>query len=133
MKNKASYLIIVSLLLSIQIFSQQNYVSKVWVADNGDGTYHNPVLYSDYSDPDAIRVGSDYYMTASSFNCTPGLPILHSKDLVNWRIINYALKKQIPEDVSIHPNMAKEFGHLLFGFIKMNFIFFIPIQNMVFI
>ena len=75
MKNKVSYLIIVSLLLSLQIFSQQNYVSKVWVADNGDGTYRNPVLYSDYSDPDAIRVGSDYYMTASSFNCTPGLPI----------------------------------------------------------
>ena len=77
----------------------QESVSKVWVADNGDGTYKNPVLYADYSDPDVIRVGNDYYMTASSFNCTPGLPILHSKDLVNWRIINHALKKQIPEAV----------------------------------
>lgn len=73
--------------------------SKVWVADNGDGTYKNPILYADYSDPDAIRVGDDYYMTASSFNCIPGLPILHSKDLVNWKLIGYALSKQKPLDV----------------------------------
>src|SRR6188768_967595 len=73
--------------------------SKVWVADNGDGTYKNPILYADYSDPDAIRVGDDYYMTASSFNCIPGLPILHSKDLVNWKLIGYALSKQKPLEV----------------------------------
>ena len=65
--------------------------SQVWISDKNNGTYQNPVLYSDYSDPDVIRVGDDFYMTASSFNCVPGLPILHSKDLVNWRIINYAL------------------------------------------
>jgi beta-xylosidase len=81
----------------------KNYISKVWVADQGDGTYKNPILFSDYSDPDAIRVGDDYYMTASSFNCTPGLPILHSKDLVNWSIIAYALQKQIPEEVFNKP------------------------------
>jgi beta-xylosidase len=126
MKNKASYLIIVSLLLSLQNFSQQNYVSKVWVADNGDGTYHNPVLYSDYSDPDAIRVGSDYYMTASSFNCTPGLPILHSKDLVNWRIINYALKKQIPEDVFNTPQHGKGVWAPTIRFYKNEFYIFYP-------
>lgn len=62
-----------------------------WYSDMGDGNYRNPVLYTDYSDPDAIRVGDDYFMTASSFCCTPGLPILHSKDLVNWKVINYAL------------------------------------------
>ena len=78
---------------------QENFVSKAWVADKGNGTYKNPILHSDYSDPDVIRVGEDYYLTASSFNCTPGLPILHSKDLVNWRLINYALKKQPPFDV----------------------------------
>lgn len=55
--------------------------------------YHNPILFSDYSDPDAIRVGDDYYMTASSFTYFPGLPILHSKDLINWTLINYAIKK----------------------------------------
>lgn len=47
-------------------------------ADNGNGTYTNPILYSDYSDPDVILVGDKYYMTASSFNCVPGLPILES-------------------------------------------------------
>src|SRR3954469_9945584 len=73
-----------------------NYVSKVWVADNGDGTYKNPILHADYSDPDAIRVGNDFYMTSSSFEDVPGLPILHSKDLVNWTIIGYALKRQPP-------------------------------------
>ena len=63
-----------------------------WIADRGDGTFQNPILHADYSDPDVIRVGDDFYMTASSFNCTPGLPILHSKDLVNWTIINHAIK-----------------------------------------
>lgn len=77
----------------------ENNYSKVWVADQGDGTYKNPILYADYSDPDAIRVGDDYYMTASSFNCIPGLPILHSKDLVNWKLIGYALSKQKPLEV----------------------------------
>lgn len=72
------------------------HVSSVWVADQGDGTYRNPVLYADYSDPDVVRVGDDYYMTASSFNCTPGLPVLHSQDLVNWHIIGHALKRQVP-------------------------------------
>src|SRR6188472_2015947 len=71
-------------------------VSKVWVADLGNGSYKNPVLHADYSDPDACRVGDDFYMTASSFNAIPGLPILHSKDLVNWTIIGYALKRQPP-------------------------------------
>ena len=79
-----------------------NY-SQVWVADNGDGTYKNPIINADYSDPDAIRVGDDYYMTSSSFNCIPGLPILHSKDMVNWELVNYALKKQPPFDVYDKP------------------------------
>jgi len=72
------------------------YVSKVWVADQGNGTYKNPVLNADYSDPDAIRVGDDFYMIASSFDAVPGLPILHSRDLVNWKIIGHALKRQPP-------------------------------------
>ena len=71
-------------------------VSKVWVADNGNGTYKNPILHADYSDPDAVRVGEDYYMTSSSFEDVPGLPILHSKDLVNWKLIGHALKRQPP-------------------------------------
>ncbi|KDN56700.1 glycoside hydrolase family 43 protein [Flavobacterium seoulense] len=74
-------------------------VSKVWVSDLENGKYKNPVLYADYSDPDVCRVGKDYYMTASSFNCIPGLPILHSNDLVNWKLVNYALPKQPPFEV----------------------------------
>mgnify|MGYP001118152164 FL=1 len=72
------------------------YRSEVWVSDEGNGMYRNPVLHADYSDPDVCTVGEDYFLTASSFNCTPGLPILHSKDLVNWKIVNYALKKVEP-------------------------------------
>ncbi len=65
----------------------------LWTPDRGDGTYRNPVLYADYSDPDVVRVGPDFYLTSSSFNCLPGLPILHSKDLVNWTIIGHALPR----------------------------------------
>ena len=72
------------------------YRSEVWVSDEGNGMYRNPVLHADYSDPDVCAVGGDYFLTASSFNCIPGLPILHSKDLVNWKIVNYALKKVEP-------------------------------------
>ena len=72
-----------SLLLALPLAAQEkNYVSEVWVADQGNGKYKNPILYADYSDPDACRVGDDFYMTSSSFNCLPGLQILHSKDLV---------------------------------------------------
>ena len=80
-----------------------NPTSKVWVADNGDGTYKNPIIHADYSDPDVIRVGNDYYLVASSFNAVPGLPILHSRDLVNWEIIGHALPRQPPYDVFSKP------------------------------
>lgn len=89
MKSK---LFLTFILLKITLFAQ------VKSPDNGNGTYTNPIIHADYSDPDAIRVGDDYYLVASSFNCIPGLPILHSKDLVNWTLINHALKKQPPFD-----------------------------------
>ena len=73
-------------------------VSEVWVADMGNGKYRNPIINADYSDPDAIQVDGNYYMTASSFCNLPGLPILHSKDLVNWTIANYAVKTLEPAD-----------------------------------
>jgi len=63
-----------------------------WLPDQGDTTYCNPIIHADYSDPDVVRIGADFYLTASSFNCTPGLPVLHSPDLVNWTIIGHALK-----------------------------------------
>ena len=83
--------------------SAQTSVSKTWVADQGNGTYKNPVLYADYSDPDICRVGDDYYMTASSFNCLPGLPILHSKDLVNWTLIGHAVASSLAPHTNTRP------------------------------
>ncbi|RKD91094.1 glycoside hydrolase family 43 protein [Mangrovibacterium diazotrophicum] len=72
--------------------------AQPWNADLGNGKYKNPILFADYSDPDVCRVGDDYYMTASSFNCVPGLPVLHSKDMVNWELIGYALEQLPPVD-----------------------------------
>ncbi len=94
----------------MQTFSPTKHQSKPaiaasgafpWQPDCGDGTYRNPIIYADYSDPDVVRVGEDFYLTASSFNCTPGLPILHSRDLVNWTLINHAVKN-LP-----HPRYAE--------------------------
>ena len=85
-------------LLFLPIISVAQYKSSVWSPDNGDGTYTNPVINADYSDPDVCVVGDDYYMTASSFNCIPGLPILHSKDLVNWEIIGHAITELTPNE-----------------------------------
>lgn len=88
--NKTFMMLLAAVSMTV---NAQHYQSQVWSPDNGDGTYTNPVINADYSDPDVCvgASGEDYYMTASSFQCTPGLPILHSKDLVNWEIINYAL------------------------------------------
>ena len=92
------FLLTACLLFTSLAFCQAPAVSKVWVADKGNGMYKNPVINADYSDPDATRVGDDYYLVASSFDAIPGLPILHSKDLVNWTLIGHALKRQPPFD-----------------------------------
>lgn len=70
--------------------------APAFTADLGDGTYRNPVLNADWSDPDVCRVGDDYYLTASSFGRAPGLPLLHSRDLVNWTLVGHALKRLEP-------------------------------------
>ena len=67
-----------------------------WVADLGNGRYQNPVLHADYADPDVIRVGDTYYMASSSFNNIPGLPLMESKDMVNWELVGHALHEQLP-------------------------------------
>ncbi len=85
-------------IVSLSPFSQ-NQISKTWVGDLGNGKYKNPILYSDYSDPDVCRVGDDYYMVASSFNCVPGLPILHSNDLVNWSLIGHGIDRLDPDSI----------------------------------
>ncbi|MFP5394168.1 MAG: glycoside hydrolase 43 family protein [Gammaproteobacteria bacterium] len=78
-----------------------------WVADQGDGTYRNPVLHADYSDPDAIRVGDKFYMTASSFSNAPGLPLLESTDLVNWALVGHALTQLVPGEAFATPQPGK--------------------------
>ena len=86
------------LLLALALLPEALRAQKLgpWVPDLGNGTYKNPVLYADYSDPDVVRVGSDYYLTSSSFNSAPGLQILHSRDLVNWTIIGAVFGQQLP-------------------------------------
>ncbi|MFV0290926.1 MAG: glycoside hydrolase 43 family protein [Mangrovibacterium sp.] len=96
-----------SLLLVTLLCIVANASAKNQSGDNGDGTYSNPISHSDYSDPDVIRVGDDFYMTASSFNYMPGLPILHSKDLVNWELVNHAVREQYPLDHYATPKHSK--------------------------
>lgn len=102
MKKSLLFLFIISYFSCGWCYAQQvshltqNEISKVWVPDIGNGRYKNPIIFADYSDPDVCRVGDDYYLVASSFDAVPGLPILHSKDLVNWTIIGHALMRQPP-------------------------------------
>lgn len=100
---------LMSLMTLAALTASAQYKSEVWSPDNGDGTYNNPVINADYSDPDVCvgPSGEDYYMTASSFQCTPGLPILHSRDLVNWEIVGYALKSLYEGDCKLTEHYNK--------------------------
>ena len=64
-----------------------------WTADNGNGTFTNPLLYDEFSDPDILRVGDDYYLAGTTMHTVPGLVILHSRDLVNWENISYCFDR----------------------------------------
>ncbi|MGD9159770.1 MAG: glycoside hydrolase 43 family protein [Desulfobacteraceae bacterium] len=79
--------------LLIFTFVSINNAAAQWVPDIGNDIYKNPIIFADYSDPDLIRVGDDFYMVTSSFNCMPGIPVLHSGDLVNWKIIGHVYGK----------------------------------------
>jgi beta-xylosidase len=67
--------------------------TRAWQSDNGDGTFTNPPLYADYPDPDIIRVGEDFYFATTTFVNSPGLTILHSRDLVNWEIVSQVIPR----------------------------------------
>jgi len=99
----ASALLLPFAIFHLPLFGQQS--KQPWVPDLENGKYKNPVLYADYSDPDVVRVGNDFWLTSSSFNHVPGLPILHSRDLVNWTIAAHALPRLVPEDhfAAVHP------------------------------
>lgn len=80
-------------LLSSATAAEGSAPSATWMADNGNGTFTNPLFFDEFSDPDLIRVGDDFYMTGTTMHTMPGLPVLHSKDLVNWRLLSYAVER----------------------------------------
>ena len=96
------------MMAALPMMAAAQYKSQVWSPDNGDGTYTNPVINADYSDPDVCvgPSGEDYYLTASSFQCVPGLPVLHSRDLVNWEIVGYALKSLYEGDAALQRHFS---------------------------
>ena len=79
-------------------------------ADNGNGTFTNPLFYEEFSDPDMIRVGDDYYLTGTTMHSMPGLPILHSRDLVNWEFLCYAFDR-----LDLGPEFRLEGGKDIYG------------------
>ena len=84
--------------------------AHTWMADNGNGTFSNPLFYDEFSDPDLIRVGNDFYLTGTTMHSMPGLPVLHSRDLVNWRLESYALDK-----LDLGPEYRLENGGQVYG------------------
>src|SRR6185436_2041966 len=83
---------------------------RTWTADNGNGTFSNPLFYDEFSDPDLIRVGDDYYLTGTTMHTMPGLPILHSQDLVNWKHLGYAFER-----LDLGPGFRLEQGQEIYG------------------
>jgi len=67
--------------------------TRHWAADNGNGTYSNPLFYGEFEDPDVIRVGDDYYLVGTTMHMNPAVEILHSKDLVNWELAGYCTNR----------------------------------------
>lgn len=88
---------IISLVLATSSMTAQT--NQSWTADNGNGTFTNPLFYDEFSDPDILRVGDDYYLAGTTMHAVPGLVILHSKDLVNWENVSYCFDRfDFPED-----------------------------------
>ena len=87
-----SWLIAIHILFAFHFFMGPCY-GQSWTADNGNGTFTNPLFYDEFSDPDILRVGDDYYLAGTTMHTVPGLVILHSKDLVNWENISYCFDR----------------------------------------
>jgi xylan 1,4-beta-xylosidase len=84
--------------------------AQTWTPDNGDGTFTNPLFYEEFSDPDMIRVGEDFYLTGTTMHSMPGLPVLHSRDLVNWKLLGYAMQR-----LDLGPEFRLEGGKNVYG------------------
>ncbi len=84
--------------------------AQTWTPDNGNGTFTNPLFYEEFSDPDMIRVGEDFYLTGTTMHSMPGLPVLRSKDLVNWEFMSYAMQR-----LDLGPEFRLEDGKNVYG------------------
>ena len=104
MTMKKSILLLVMCMITLGIQAQW----KSWTADNGNGTFTNPLFYDEFSDPDILRVGDDYYLAGTTMHTVPGLVILHSKDLVNWENISYCFDRFDFEDDAFSLKNHKE-------------------------
>ena len=87
MMRRFFFVILTSCVLPLAVAAQS------WTADNGNGTFTNPLFYDEFSDPDILRVGDDYYLAGTTMHAVPGVAILHSKDLVNWENISYCFDR----------------------------------------
>lgn len=103
-------LALVFLLVRTTANSQTSDRKKTWTADNGNGTFTNPLFYEEFSDPDMIRVGEYFYLTGTTMHSMPGLPILRSRDLVNWQFVAYAMDK-----LDLGPAFRLEEGKNVYG------------------
>lgn len=100
-------LLLAALSLPFALTQAQTQTAPAWSPDLGDGTYRNPIIHADYSDPDAVRAGDDFWMVSSSFGHVPALPVLHSRDLVNWSLVTHALPRLVPEEAFPTPQHGK--------------------------
>ncbi len=88
----------------------QTIKTPTWTSDNGNSTFTNPLFHDEFSDPDMIRVGDDYYLTGTTNHAMPGLPLLHSKDLVNWEFLCY-----VSDKLDFGPQYRLEEGKDIYG------------------
>jgi beta-xylosidase len=101
---------VVGCIVVVGLFCGLSFCSDTWKADNGNGTFTNPLFYDEFSDPDMIRVGGDFYLTGTTMHAMPGLPILHSRDLVNWEFLGYTLDR-----LDLGPAFRLENGKNIYG------------------
>lgn len=87
-----------------------NISAQSWTADNGNGTFTNPIFYDEVSDPDIIRVGEYFYLASTSMHSMPGLSVMRSSDLVNWKLLSYAFDR-----LDLGPEFRLEDGKEAYG------------------
>jgi xylan 1,4-beta-xylosidase len=105
-----SRLFVTIVFLSLSTLACAQKTTQTWTSDNGNGTFTNPLFYDEFSDPDLIRVGDNYYLTGTTMHAMPGLPVLQSKDLVNWKFVCYVVDK-----LNFAPAYRLENGQDIYG------------------